>query len=79
MPEGGMHWAVSATAGFVLTGQYRPICSFSFDWPDCRPRRRFHDAMNWVFPPVAPQIGSHCLHIHAVWLLGIAARAWARS
>lgn len=64
-----IHWRISAAAGFLLTGRYRPVCSISWDWPDCAGRTLFHRAMNRTFPAHPPQIAHHCLHTHAVWLL----------
>lgn len=64
-----MHWTVSSIAGFLLTGQYRPICSLSQSLPDCGPRRAFERAMDRAFDECG-----HCARIHRVWLIGRALR-----
>mgnify|MGYP000400870201 CR=1 FL=1 len=65
MCEGGLHWTISSAAGFVITGQYRPICSLSQSLPDCAPRRAFERAMERAFAEPG-----HCARVHRVWLLG---------
>ena len=65
-----MHWTVSSIAGFLLTGQYRPVCSLSQSLPDCGPRRAFERAMDRAFEP------DHCRKIHATWLIGYAVRSY---
>lgn len=71
MCEGGIHWALSSAAGVVMRGQSRPLCSVSYDLPDCLPRRAFHRAMDMIFAPRSPAaIQHHCLHIHAAYLVG---------
>lgn len=75
MCEGGHHWALSSAAGAVIRGQIRPLCSVSYDLPDCAIRRGFHRAMDGIFAPRSPAaIQHHCLHIHAAWLVGSALR-----
>lgn len=60
-----IHWHVSSCAGFLLTGQYRPVCSIVWAMPECRPRQAFADLMNRVFDEVR-----HCGRIHDTWLIG---------
>ena len=69
MCEAGPHWMLSSAAGFILTGQYRPICSLSQSLPDCAPRRAFERAMERVFDEPG-----HVQRVHRVWLLGRALR-----
>lgn len=64
------HWRASCAAGVALRGQVRPLCSVSYDLPDCALRRRFHDRMDRVFPAPPYAIQRHCLLMHAAWLLG---------
>lgn len=64
-----MHWTASSIAGFLLTGQYRPICSLSQSIPDCGPRRAFERAMERAFAEPG-----HCARVHCIWLIGRALR-----
>lgn len=59
------HWRVSSAAGFVIAGQYRPICSLSQSLPDCAPRRAFERAMERAFGEAR-----HVQRVHATWLIG---------
>lgn len=59
-----IHWHISSTIGFAMTGQYRPVCSLSQGLPDCRPRRAFEARMDRVF--IQPD---HCRIIHDTWLI----------
>lgn len=58
------HWLASSCAGFLLSGQFRPVCSLSQSLPDCRPRRAFEARMDRVF--IQPD---HCRIIHDTWLI----------
>ena len=51
MCEGSVHWIASSTAGFALTGQFRPVCSIVYEMRDCPPRRAFLRAMDRAFEP----------------------------
>lgn len=69
MCEGGWHWAASSAAGWLLTGQFRPLCSVSQDLPDCRLRRGFERAMERLFDEPG-----HVQRVHRVYVLGRALR-----
>lgn len=60
-----LHWHVSSCAGFLLTGQYRPVCSIIWGLSDCRPRTAFARCMNATFCE-----DRHCGRIHDTWLIG---------
>lgn len=64
------HWQASAVAGWLLTGEYRPICSIVWDIPECGATRAFKTGMDRVF-----RESGHCLRIHVEWVerkLGVA-------
>lgn len=61
----GWHWLLSSSAGFVISGQFRPICSLSQSLPDCAPRRAFEREMNRRFGEER-----HCGRIHDTYLIG---------
>ena len=63
------HWTISSAAGFVITGQYRPICSLVHAAPDCMARRGAVRALGRVFDD--PR---HCERIHDTWAVGRALR-----
>ena len=63
------HWAVSSALGFVLTGQFRPVCSLSQSLPDCCIRRAFEARMARAFAEE-----NHCLRIHRIWLVAVMLR-----
>lgn len=58
-----MHWFLSCLAGWLLTGWWRPVCSISWDLPDCTARTRFHDTMSRAFGE-----DGHCARVHVEWL-----------
>lgn len=64
-----MHWTVSSIAGFLLTGQYRPVCSLVHAAPDCMARRAAVLALGRVFDD--PE---HTRRIHDTWAVGAALR-----
>lgn len=68
MCEGNAHWIASSTAGLVLTGQFRPLCSVAYEAPDCALRRAFLRAMDRAFEP------DHCRHIAMIYRTGRALR-----
>lgn len=59
-----IHWHVSSALGFVLTGQYRPVCSASQSLPPCRVRRAFEARMERAFDDPG-----HCRRIHDTYVL----------
>lgn len=65
---GSAHWMVSSAAGFLLTGQFRPVCSIVYEMRDCSPRRAFLRAMDRAFEP------DHCRHIAMIYRTGRALR-----
>lgn len=69
MCEGGLHWTISSAAGFVITGQYRPICSLVHAAPDCMARRGAVRVLGRVFDD--PR---HCERIHDTWAIGASMR-----
>ena len=69
MCDGGMHWTISSAAGFVLTGQYRPVCSLVHAAPDCMARRAAVRALGRAFDD--PE---HTRRIHDTWAVGRALR-----
>lgn len=64
-----MHWTVSSIAGFVLTGQYRPLCSIAYEAPDCAARRAFLHAADWLFAE-----DQHCRRVAITYRVGRALR-----
>lgn len=58
------HWQTSSALGFVLTGQFRPVCSLSQSLPDCCIRRAFEARMDRAFSEVG-----HCRRIHDTYVL----------
>ena len=62
MQSPSLHWHLSAAAGLLLTGHYRPVCSISWDMP--RPiRSPFQRLMARCFDDA-----DHCLRIHVEWI-----------
>lgn len=64
-----MHWTASSIAGFLLTGQYRPLCSIAYEAPDCLARRAFLRAADWLFDEVG-----HCRRVALTYRVGRALR-----
>lgn len=69
MCEGNAHWIASSTAGFLLTGQFRPLCSVAYEAPDCALRRAFLRAMDAAFSEK-----EHCRKIALTYRVGRAFR-----
>lgn len=69
MCEAGPHWTISSAAGFVITGQYRPVCSLVHAAPDCMARRAAVRALGRAFDD--PE---HTRRIHDTWAVGAALR-----
>ena len=59
-----LHWHVSSALGFVLAGQWRPVCSLSQSLPPCRARRAFEARMDRAFSE-----SGHCRRIHDTYLI----------
>lgn len=64
-----IHWHVSSCFGFLLTGQWRPVCSLSQSLPPCRVRRAFEARMDRAFSE-----SGHCRRIHLIWLVAVMLR-----
>lgn len=58
------HWHVSSALGFLLTGQYRPVCSIAHGLPDSRARQAFETRMDRFFGEI-----EHCRRIHNTYVL----------
>lgn len=69
MCEGNAHWIASSTAGLVLTGQFRPLCSVAYEAPECALRRAFLRAMDAAFSE-----RDHCRKIALTYRIGRALR-----
>ena len=63
------NWLYSSAAGFVLTGQYRPICSIVHAAPDCMARRVAVRALDMAFAETG-----HCRRVALTYALGRALR-----
>lgn len=59
-----IHWHVSSCAGFLLTGQYRPLCAIVHAAPDGPVRRLFRRRMDRAFGEA-----DHTQRIHDTWLI----------
>lgn len=58
------HWHISSCLGFVVSGQYRPLCSLIHCAPDCLARRAFQ---RWADRYFAEQ--GHTQRMHVIWLI----------
>lgn len=59
-------WHVSALAGLLLTGQWRPLCSIIWDLPLPPVRRVYCRQMDRSFDE-----SEHCVRIHVEWMLTV--------
>lgn len=59
------HWKRSARAGFILTGEYKPVCAIVFGLPDSWPKRAFIADMDRRF-----REAHHCQRIHDTYWIG---------
>lgn len=62
-----LHWRLSSSLGFLLTGRYRPVCALVYAAPDCAARRAFLCLMDQVF--------AESQHCRRIWLTERISRA----
>lgn len=60
-----MHWMLSSAAGFAITGTARPLCSIVYEARDCRARRAFMRATDWLFDE-----RDHCRRVALTYQIG---------
>lgn len=58
-----LHWHASSAIGWLLTGQWRPVCSIIWDVPVPPLQERFRREMDRRFAEV-----DHCARIHVEWM-----------
>ena len=58
------HWHASSCAGFMLTGEYRPVCSIVWVMPVCRFRQAFVARMDRIFKEIR-----HCGKTHDTYVI----------
>lgn len=66
-----IHWHISSTIGFAMTGQYRPVCSLSQSLPPCALRRAFERRMDRAFGDPG-----HCRKINVIYVVGKFLNEW---